>query len=228
MCYFPGLCVSAAVVWQSIHDIDALFDSLDGDGGGSLDVKELKIALKAFRAAVESESQADHSVQAHAASTRNVAEALRVAARETEAFEHAATGLQAARALGAGSVESRLGHLLSIRNMKVGEMVARWSTKLVGEVSRSEFRQHILFDKELGLQATTGDELDGLFDRLDADSSGSLDVPELRTALKRCQDAAALAEAELVNRTEEVASLAKATLGAQRSALKAHDALAET
>lgn len=212
---------------QSIHDIDALFDSLDTDGGGSLDVKELKLALKAFRAAVESESQADHSVQTHAASTKHAAEALRMAARDTEAFERAAAELEAQRAIGAGSVESRLGHLLSMRNMKVGEMVARWSTKLVGEVSRAEFKQHILFDKELGLQATTG-ELDGLFDRLDTDSSGSLDVPELRIALKRCQDAAALAESELVSQTEEVARLAKATLDAQRLALRAHDALAET
>jgi Ca2+-binding EF-hand superfamily protein len=215
---------------QPIHEIDALFDSLDCDGGGSLDFREFKSALKGFRAAVESESQADSSVHAHAERTRVVAEALNLAARETEAFERSGAELEALRGVGAGTVESRLGHLLTMRNMKVGEMVARWATTSGADgdascVSKAEFRQHILNDKELRLQATTAEELDGLFDRLDADGSGSLDVAELRMALKRCQDEHQRRQAELDDKTDALASLAKTTLEAQRSALQAHDAL---
>ena len=84
-----------------------------------------------------------------------------------------------------------------------------------------EFRYHL---KALGLKAENG-ELKCLFTDLDADSSGELDLDEVRKALRRCQDSAAASVAAADDLMSEVASLAKRARAAQKAAQVAQLAL---
>ena len=84
-----------------------------------------------------------------------------------------------------------------------------------------EFRHHL---KELGL-TTEGEELKALYSDLDADSSGALDLDEVRMALRRCQDSAAASVAAADDLMSEVASLATRARAAQKAAKVAQLAL---
>jgi Ca2+-binding EF-hand superfamily protein len=87
-----------------------------------------------------------------------------------------------------------------------------------------DFKEFSVHLKELGLQAEPS-ELRGLFSDLDKDSSGNLDLDEVRRALRRCQDSAAASVAASDDLMSEVASFAKRARAAQKAAQVAHLAL---
>ena len=92
-----------------------------------------------------------------------------------------------------------------------------------GVISKAEFHEFI--NKELGVRGNKQGDIGGLFKSLDADGSGELDLIELKVALKRLQDAAAVANDEEDTRAAVVTRTTRAAKAAQEAALKASAAL---
>ena len=82
------------------------------------------------------------------------------------------------------TVEAKLGRLLNERKIKLEELMIEWDRNKDGDISKQEFRLHV---KKLGMDTATPD-IDALYDSLDLDGSGSLDLDEMKFALKRMQD----------------------------------------
>ena len=77
---------------------------------------------------------------------------------------------------------------------KVNELVSSWAKRGEEPINKMEFRQHVRkllsADKTYKIDMRQVDEL---FEELDEDHGGSLDVAELRLALKKLQDSASTA-----------------------------------
>ena len=84
------------------------------------------------------------------------------------------------------TVEAQLGRLLHQKKIKLEDLMLEWDRNKDGDISKQEFRLHT---KKLGLDQTHSTaDIDSLYDSLDLDGSGSLDVSEMKAALKRMQE----------------------------------------
>lgn len=132
----------------SSADSDAMFDGWDGDGGGTLDAKELTGAL---HAAMEKANKWQREIDSDPKASR----ALLLRRRATLADEAAEAAQQADELEDefhnfeisvAENAEMRLGELLLKRRIKPGSVVINWS-KSRGihseEVSKKEFRDGV-------------------------------------------------------------------------------------
>ena len=83
------------------------------------------------------------------------------------------------------SLGTALGAILDERNVKVDQLVREWDVMSSGEISRVEFRK-ALRDPKLGIPPEFAhvDQIDALFDSLDEDHGGTLDVHEMKAALR--------------------------------------------
>lgn len=108
---------------ERVDAIDSLFETLDEDGGGSLDRAELKAALRKLQRAVNEEQDVANEIVAGADALRATADAFDAAALAAQAFEESRARLEKARS---GSVSARIGHLLMARNFKIGDVKAKW------------------------------------------------------------------------------------------------------
>ena len=86
-----------------------------------------------------------------------------------------------------GSLEVQLGVTLSARRIAVGQLVGTWADGAMnsvhkGELSKAAFRAHI--QELLPKAAFSAAAVNGLFDSIDVDSSGWLDLNEAKQALK--------------------------------------------
>ena len=88
--------------------------------------------------------------------------------------------------------------------MKVADLLREWDPNGDGKISKMEMRQSV--KKTLGEKADAR-EIDALFTSLDDDNSGSLDIDELKVALKRFQESAAQDALECKRRLEEAVVL---------------------
>lgn len=199
----------------TMKHIDSLFESLDLDGGGSLDIRELNAAFVGLKEAARDAIERGDLGRRHATDLRVVCEVYEEADKATSAFEVTEADLQYARE--SQSTGSRLGALLKTRNLKIGDVVRAWDRDGTGSVDMKEFRHHV---KALGFKAKD-DELDAVFLELDDDGSGALDLDELKTALKKLQDSAAAWVANDAKATNGVVAAKKAARTAQYAAQKA-------
>ena len=177
-----------AVGTSSNNEVDSLFDSWDQDKSGSLDVPEMKEAFGRLMV------QAKERKAANAVKCEKI-ERLRRHAEVTQKAEAATQGAEAVELelrerLERPSVESRLGILLVKRNVKVGDMVAKWDVDHDGALDKKEFLKNVT---ELGLDAST-EEFEALYIKVDTDGSGMLEVPELVAYLKENQAMRAMEE----------------------------------
>jgi len=201
-----------------VREIDGLFETLDTDHSGEISIKELKSAIK--RMQQESRMRATE-----AARSRNTAQKLTTAAElfrdaaaqkaDLEESEMAVHSMENDR-----SLDARLGDLLHMRNVKIGEVVTKWDKDGGGSVDANEF---YLRTKEMGLVAEKA-EVKDLFNRLDDDGSGELEVDELKVCLKKLQDAALQATEDVKKQKKRNQELAKVATTTQ---LEVQEALAK-
>jgi Ca2+-binding EF-hand superfamily protein len=168
--------------------IDALFVEWDKDGGGSLDVDELKDAL---RQCCESAAKyAELSANARSKITRlqeRMAQA-REAAAAMAAVENANVEIERISAMVNTSTEFRLGTLLlqKASSLKMSDIVRKWDANGDGKIDPDEFRLNV---KKLGLVAPNF-EIDRLFRDLDVDNGGDLDEDEVKQGFRDLMESA--------------------------------------
>ena len=184
----------------NIVEVDALFGELDDDGGGTLDVGELKAAFKKLQQEVAKNSELAGDVRSKVAVLRERAAAVEAVADVTELAEKAEARLAEIR--DNVSVHAKLGALIIKRNLKIdATFLASWTAangekRGDGEVDCTGFRVNV---RNMGLPEDVADaEIDGLFGELDSDGGGTLDFKELQASLRKLQDASSAADAELV------------------------------
>jgi len=93
-----------------------------------------------------------------------------------------------------------IGEHLTLKQLKPHELVQQWAKRGEEPISKMEFRQHI----RKMLEQTDVREIDALFERLDEDGGGTLDVDEMRHALKTLQQSAAKGAAEAADTEKRV------------------------
>lgn len=162
-------------------EVDALFNSLDSDGGGSLDIPELRAAFKKMSDAFKGAGDAAATGKAQAAALRAKAAALTDdggVIEATRAFETACGTLLHMRTN--RDIRSDLGEALALKGLTVGAIASKWGGD-DGEVDKKEFRANV---QGLGVKSDAAD-IDALFDSLDADGGGALDMKEIKQALSK-------------------------------------------
>ena len=87
-------------------------------------------------------------------------------------------------------LQLQLGALLAKRKLRLAELWKEMDRDGSGDVQKGEFCAVML---GLGLQAESRREVDALFDSLDADGSGHIEVREVKPMLTRLHEAATLA-----------------------------------
>ena len=104
----------------------------------------------------------------------------------------------------------QMGEALQKRKIVVADLMREWDPNGDGEISPMEFRQNVrkLLPTELHAGLVIS-EVDALFNDLDLDKSGALDVGEIKIALKRLQNEAALASVDKASTLTEVEALRK-------------------
>ena len=186
-------------------EVDDLFAELDIDKAGILDMAKLG-GLRSLPALAQ-----EHEVL----ETERVANLVQRAEEDDAAME-AAQAAEAAQARldesrEKRSVRARVGALLAARNVKVSDLVNGWQSTQ-GEMSRGQFRRNL---KSLGLDDESLLESDALFDSLDSDGGGTLDIDELKEALTTLQEATKAEERELVRLRKSMVELWKEARAAQ-------------
>ena len=209
------------------EEIDAFFVTLDADGGGSLDLAELKMALKKIRAAAAAADAEADKIRSDAQALVTNAADLVVVAEATEACE--ADEARLAQLQDIRTVESRLGAKIVMNGWKLADVMRIWDKDKDGAVSKTEFRKIV---KEMKVEGTVH-EVDAFFDSYDSDGGGQLDLHELQPTLKKLINAAhetkvCLDEAVKAHTaTRKAAFKAQRKLAARRAAEAAAQELAE-
>lgn len=116
-----------------------------------------------------------------------------------------------------GKLDVRLGALLVLRNIKVGDLMREWDDDGSGTIDLREWRANL---QRLGLQAPIT-EYDELFRQLDTDASGELIVAEVKSALKALTEAASQAASAEKVQAKLVAERRKVARAAQAEATRA-------
>ena len=136
------------------------------------------------------------------------AEALRAKAADyqgvldaTLAYEAAAAAIQKAQQK---SVGVQLGEVLKSKGLKVGDVVERWGGK-DGSIDKEEFREQTM---ALGIDSDPK-EIDALFDSLDGDGGGTLDLAEVKEAFRNLIEESSNAKQHIRNLRAELADREK-------------------
>lgn len=186
-------------------DTDALFESLDEDHGGTLDVSEIKHALKKLQDSSAAAKANERALVAEASVLRERAASCMKAVEVTKVAEKAERTIEEQTQFENRPISVRLGKLLTSSHIKVADIVVKWGGR-DGLVDPVEFRTNV---KGLGLTATN-DEIDGLFKSLDKDGGGKLDIDEIKAALRKLQEDAVSDQQTLKKLSHSLADLQNA------------------
>ena len=196
--------------------IDAIYDEMDVDGSGLLDMGEFKKALKKMQADTTNVDQREGVQRRRATQKRALAQAFRDAMDETADYEKSVAMLAKLRA--SQDASSKLGELIKSKGIKVSDLVRTWDEDETGAgagvIDRREFRVHV---RKVGLDATDA-ELDQLFDVLDDDGSEALDPKELPQAFSRLLSASLQHKNEVADKVKVVTRAKKVAEAAQKEA----------
>jgi hypothetical protein len=187
----------------SSADCDTLFDSLDHDKGGSLDLSELRSSLDIIQRNAERWRDRPAPGNQKALQLRKHADMADGASRATEVAELAEQALADMTERHMADAGIQLGLVLFKRGVKPGAVVHTWSTSRgehAGELSKKDFREAV---QALGLSHLSGDGIDAVFDTFDEDLGGFLDVFEAKGMIKQLRKSAEEAEHEVMKITLE-------------------------
>ena len=174
-----------------MKEVDALFEELDDDHGGTLDVSELKAALKVLQDAASNASKTAETIDGKLKVLNERAAQANDTATATQAAEQADLNLQESMEM--RGIEARLGQLLHSKGLKANDIVTRWKDpkKVGGDgIDLLTFSKNV---RGLGLNASD-EELGELFTKLDDDGGGTLDHSEIKEALRGLTEAAKVAD----------------------------------
>uniref|UniRef100_A0A7S3EW13 EF-hand domain-containing protein n=1 Tax=Haptolina ericina TaxID=156174 RepID=A0A7S3EW13_9EUKA len=214
--------------------VDQLFDKLDGNSNGILELDELKAGLRTLLRAVRGPlvatpttggsqpssarrptvktsngSSSDPSRRASSAPRGGRARAAKddaekvgrqkMVQRQNQRAEKEAERLDEIKKQ--QPLVVKLGEALLKKNIRAVDWLRSWDTNGDGMIQKEEFYEHVA---GLGIQADK-EEMDALFSTLDEDGSGTLELNELKPALRKLQDAreAALKTFKVVEETVE-------------------------
>ena len=196
---------------ENVYEIDELYDHYDIDHSGIIEVEELKvvlgqlhkrcmenaIAFAQMQKATDGSSTVgmDSITQQKVERLRLRAKAARDAAETRRLIEVAEEELQQLKDMIEGTIHVQLGALLVRRGIKIGEILGTWigprgkhEQSHTRELKKSEFKDEVT---RLGLKIkdTLVDPkvIGQLFDEIDTDKSGYLDLKEVKAALKKWQ-----------------------------------------
>ena len=161
--------------------IDALYDSLDLDGSGSLDTDEMKEALRKMQEDVRNVKDSVNRVLEHVANMRKVIVLFQTAANNTLVVEAARFRLDAMRAaVKEDSAASRIANTLTAQDLKLTDLdIGGW------EADGKKFASAAAFSRafeELEAEVTP-EEIAAFFETLDFSSNDILDVEEVAKLL---------------------------------------------
>ena len=104
------------------------------------------------------------------------------------------------------TLERRIGAVLAqkVKSTTLKDLIREWDKNGDGDISKMEFR--IVVRNKLDIKADNK-EIDALFNSLDTDGGGQLDLSEIKPALQALQDAAAGADQEAAQLRSEAERL---------------------
>jgi len=194
-------------------EIDAFFQKMDSDGGGSLDFAELKPALKTLKEASAIADKEANDLCAEAQGLRDKADVVMACAKSIELVELAEASLISLQTQ--PTVEAQLGAAIVARNWKAADIMMRWDADGDGSLSKGEFRQNV---QDLGVLGKP-EAIDALFDEYDGDGGGELDLKELRPTLKGLIEAATAANIMIKQTNKSLIELRKIAKKNQKALL---------
>ena len=196
--------------------IDAMFDSLDENRSGTLDLQDIRTALKKLQDAAGVMARSTLDVREKIERIRQLESLAQQALEATRVMEEKTAEME--RLLSNTSVSARLGAQIILKRMKVGDVLQKWDANGDGELEKPEFRQNV---KSLGVQAE-GREIDELFDSLNTDGGKTLSMAEVKVALKTLTEDAAAVDKSVKDIKKTLSELAKAARAAQVAYRRQH------
>ena len=175
-------------------DIDALYDKWDSDHSGAIDMLELEAAFKEMKAIWKRKygrTGLKPGVRRQIAELRARASAGKAAAAAAQRADACADELRDIREAIDKRVDVQLGMVITKRGIRIGEVIGSW-TKSRGnaakrELSRSEFKDEV---ERLGItqngRPASRKVIGLLFDSVDTDKSGWLDLEEVCACACAC------------------------------------------
>lgn len=183
------------------------FARLDEDNGGSLDVREVKSALRTLHDAAQTAAVVAEAVREKGSELRAKAESVRRAAEATVQAEMAMVERQKYEKK---SVGAQLGAMLKKKGLKVNAIVTLWGGP-DGQIDKGEFAAEV---SELGLNASRA-EMDELFESLDDDGGGTLDMAEMKKAMRTLIDECDAVRDNIKRLTQKATEATRAAHAAQ-------------
>ena len=202
---------------EDIRACDALFDALDLDGGGDIDLAELELGLANVQKLAEEQMRREASIQSQVSDTQANIMLCERAAVATEAAEATEAELKAITE--SPSTELKVGKQFTkyTKDRELAELLVEWDTNNDGIV---DMKETVAGMRSCGVDGTD-EELDELARKWDDDGSGTLDIDELKVAIEQAMEARKASETlytELKRRLGEENNLASLR---QRAAGKA-------
>jgi len=202
------------------HEIDALFKSLDSDGSGTLEVNEIKPAIKrVLGVAGQALEEFEEKQRIVEESLRHLRERAKESQQLLFTIEEAAEEeyRQAAIKAREKPLIVRVADIITRKDIKLSTLLSSWDMDKNGSIDLEEFKKNVLM---LGIEAFDS-EFTALFKLLDSDHSGALEHTEIKCSLRKLHEVVITATSEELR--------AQHTMNMKmRKTIAAHQALIDT
>ena len=188
---------------DDVKEIDSLFKDWDKDSSGFLELTELKVAFKYALVKAAEVAGGSKEIRERAERLRHIAAQAKEVVERTAELETEEATLQSMKDSKGKTLEEKLGQVLAKRNTHIGDLTQGWDSSGDGIVDKAEFKQHVKsIVAEIDEQA-----LEELYEQVDGDHNGKLDVSELKETLKRLQIAASRSVADVADEVSLVTEM---------------------
>lgn len=185
---------------------DALFDALDTNQDGRLDLKDLKAIFKRLHSAASNVGSLEERVSGIVGNLRSIAAEAETMLGEEEEIRRLTAELP--KLMADQPLAVRLGEALAKKKMNVFDFRKSMDENNDDTVTRGEWIHAMSRVCQLSkIRFGDEEELGEIYDELDDDGNGNLDTEEMRVALKTLQQRAEVARVEVVRRRKGMAVL---------------------